>query len=189
MNILFPEGTDSKIIIDLGSFLQSHEKQMLVGSEVKIVSDTEVEGYSRVRGGWNEGGAYTVYFYAQFDTPATEVGTWKGNKVYSGKLSQTDSNEKTGAYFKYNTTKGQKIRAKVGISFVGLNKARSNLSEMKSWDFPGSKRCGCRSVESASFKSPGYWNGRKQEDFLYGNVSQLLATCKQDRRKSEMGIR
>ena len=131
----FPEGTDSKIIIDLGSFLQSHEKQMLVGSEVKIVSDTEVEGYSRVRGGWNEGGAYTVYFYAQFDTPATEVGTWKGNKVYSGKLSQTDSNEKTGAYFKYNTTKGQKIRAKVGISFVGLNKARSNLSEMKSWDF------------------------------------------------------
>lgn len=56
--------------------------------------------------------------------------------------------------------------------------------------FPGSKRCGCRSVESASFKSPGYWNGRKQEDFLYGNVSQLLATCKSGpklQKNCEMG--
>ena len=163
----FPEGTDSKIIIDLGSFLQSHEKQMLVGSEVKIVSDTEVEGYSRVRGGWNEGGAYTVYFYAQFDTPATEVGTWKGNKVYSGKLSQTDSNEKTGAYFKYNTTKGQKIRAKVGISFVGLNKARSNLSEMKKmW----------LSISGISFfQKPGLLERKKTRRFFIRQC--ITATC------------
>lgn len=131
----FPESNDSKIIIDLGSFLQSHEKQMLVGSEVRILSDTEVEGYSRIRGGWNEGGPYTVYFYARFDTPAKETGTWKSNRLYPGKLSQTDTNEKTGAYFTYQTVKGQKVCAQVGISFMGTNKAKANLEEMKSWNF------------------------------------------------------
>lgn len=47
----FPASDDSKIIIDLGSFLSSHERQYLVGSEVRIISDKEIEGYTRVRGG------------------------------------------------------------------------------------------------------------------------------------------
>lgn len=94
-----------------------------------------MEGYSRIRGGWNEGGPYTVYFYARFDTPAKETGTWKSNRLYPGKLSQTDTNEKTGAYFTYQTVKGQKVCAQVGISFMGTNKAKANLEEMKSWNF------------------------------------------------------
>ena len=45
------------------------EQQQFIGGEVEIVSDHEVRGYSRVRGGWNNGDAYTVYFCLVSDKP------------------------------------------------------------------------------------------------------------------------
>lgn len=133
----FPQNDDSKIIIDLGSFLQSHgvESQEFVGSEVRIISDTEIEGYSRIRGGWNMGAAYTVYFYAKFDTPADKMGTWKANVIYHNTLYQPDTNEKTGAFFSFKTKQGQKVCAKVGISYLGIEKAKMNSNEADSWAF------------------------------------------------------
>lgn len=131
----FPAGDDSKIIIDLGSFLASHERQYFVGSEVRILSNTEIEGYTRIRGGWNIGEPYTVYFYAQFDTPAAEYGTWKSHKQMPGEKVQYDTNEMTGAYFTYHTQAGQKVTAKIGISYLSTGKARMNAAEMTSWDF------------------------------------------------------
>lgn len=53
-----------------------------------------IEGYTRVRGGWNEGEAYTVYFYAETDTPAESFGTWKGNTLMPNTNEQFDSGEK-----------------------------------------------------------------------------------------------
>ena len=38
------------------------EQQQFVGAEVEVVNDHEIRGYSRIRGGWNNGDAYTVYF-------------------------------------------------------------------------------------------------------------------------------
>jgi putative alpha-1,2-mannosidase len=45
------------------------EQQQFIGGEIEIVSDYEVRGYSRVRGGWNNGDAYTVYFCLLSDKP------------------------------------------------------------------------------------------------------------------------
>lgn len=133
----FPAADDSKILFDLGSYLalQMCETQKLVGSEVRILSDKTVEGYTRVRGGWNEGEAYTVYFYAETDTPAATFGTWKGTKLMPGVGEQFDSGEKTGAYFGYRTSEGQKINVRVGISFVSCGKARENLRQVTTWNF------------------------------------------------------
>lgn len=131
----FPASSKSKILIDLGSFLLSHEKQRFVGSEIRVLSNTEIEGYSRIRGGWNEGGAYTVYFYAKFNTPADSFATWKNNIISPNTPFQADTNQKTGAYFSYTTKEGQKIKVKVGISFLGVNKAKANLEEMNSWTY------------------------------------------------------
>lgn len=38
------------------------EAQQFEGSHIKVVSSQSIEGWSRVRGGWNNGDAYTVYF-------------------------------------------------------------------------------------------------------------------------------
>src|SRR5882672_10485399 len=73
----FQKDASKALKIDPGFFLgeqpepDGREAQQFVGSEIEIISDTEVRGYSRIRGGWNNGAAYTVYFYAVFDTPLT----------------------------------------------------------------------------------------------------------------------
>jgi predicted alpha-1,2-mannosidase len=130
----FPETDKANVLIDLGSFLASYEIQEFVGSEVRILSDTEVEGFTRIRGGWNIGPAYTVYFYAKFDTPAAFYGTWKSGKIQPGEKVQYDTNEKTGAYFTFNTQARQTVKVKVGISYLGPNKAAYNAGEIEGWD-------------------------------------------------------
>lgn len=134
----FPASKDAHILIDLGHCLGIHsypgESQQIVGGEVRIVSPTEIEGYTRVRGGWNAGRAYTVYFHAQFDTPAASWGTWKEDTVRKGSSEEVDSGEKVGAFLTYRTRAGQSIQAKVGISFLGIGKARHNALEIEGWD-------------------------------------------------------
>lgn len=129
----FPATDKANVLIDLGSFLSSYERQEFVGSEVRVLSDTEVEGYSRIRGGWNMGRAYTVYFYAKFETPATSFGTWKSGKLFPNVSSQYDSNEKTGSYFTFDLKQKKQVRVKVGISYMGLNKAKQNAAEITDW--------------------------------------------------------
>lgn len=133
----FPAAADSRILFDMGSCLalKMCETQKVIGSEVRILSPTELEGYTRVRGGWNEGEAYTVYFHAETDTPAASFGTWKDGKTEPGKESQFDSGQKTGAYMTFNTTAGQKIRVRVGISYISCGRARANMRQVDTWDF------------------------------------------------------
>lgn len=126
----FRKGGQSGILLDAGSFLGKEsccfEAQELVGSEIEILSDREICGYSRVRGGWNTGGPYTVYFYAIFDTPSNSFGTWKSGKVHNTNKSEFDSGEATGAWFGYDCKPGQSVGVKVGISFISVGKAKTN---------------------------------------------------------------
>ncbi len=133
----FPASDRSKILFDAGSHLKVGygESQQLVASGVKVVSDTEVEGFSTVRGGWNMGDPYTVYFYAVTDTPSNGVILLKGNGTVDGDEATAQGSEKTGACFTYTTTQGQKINVKVGISYISTEQARRNLEETGSMDF------------------------------------------------------
>ena len=89
-----------------------------------------------MRGGWNAGDAYTVYFDAVFDTPAASSGTWKGDKLENGVRLQYDEGMPTGGYFRYKTSAGQSIKVKVGISFISTGKAEANrMKEIPHWDF------------------------------------------------------
>ena len=130
----FPETGEANVLVDLGKFLASIETQEFVGSEVTVLSDTEIQGYSRIRGGWNYSEAFTVYFYAKFDTPCESFGTFKSGKKYPGVASQADNNTKCGAWFTFNTKGHKTVRVKVGISYMGCNKARENAGEIRSWD-------------------------------------------------------
>ena len=136
----FPEHDEATLLFDAGHFLffgdQWGEAQELVGSEIEVLSSTEIKGYNRVRHGWNFGGPYTVYVYAMVDKPAKSFGTWKNKEISEGKKIQYDTGEKTGAWFKYATEKDETIRVKVGISFISTLKARENLEkDIPHWDF------------------------------------------------------
>lgn len=135
----FNSSDKGNVLFDMGSFLTSYERQEFVGSEIRVISDTEVEGFSRIRGGWNLGRAYTVYFYAKFDQPAITFGTWKSGKLFPNEKSQFDTNEKTGAYFTFNTKDNKKVNVKVAISYMGASKAHENAKEITSWNLDDTK--------------------------------------------------
>ena len=79
------------------------EQQQFVGAEVEVVNDHEVRGYSRVRGGWNNGDAYTVYFCLMVD------------KAFK---------QKSKDIIEFSDTL---LNIKVGISYVSTQQAKRNI--------------------------------------------------------------
>ncbi len=158
--ITYPQDSLQSLLIDAGWFLgeqnkpDAREAQNFVGSQIQIVSETEVQGYTRIRAGWNEGRAYTVYFCAQFDQPISEYKTWSAPAAeYADQLDeasrrttitsqsyQVDNQRKTGALLRFNIANSPDAEAmlnvKIGISFISELKARQNANmQIPNWDF------------------------------------------------------
>ncbi|MBE6339337.1 MAG: glycoside hydrolase family 92 protein [Bacteroidales bacterium] len=101
-----------QLFIDASHFLGKdsvpdlRERQQLVGAETEVVNNHEVRGFCRVRGGWNNGDAYTVYFTLQTDVPFTY-----------------NSDEATATLQFVDTL----VNVKVGISYVSALQARKNI--------------------------------------------------------------
>ena len=136
----YPKDSLKSLAIDAGFFLgesptpDAREAQQFVGSEVQIISDCEVMGHTRIRGGWNNGRAYTVYFYAETDKPFVHTATWKADKI-SDAMYQSDSQQKTGALLQFNQSE-EVVQLKVGISFLSALKARENAhADIPHWSF------------------------------------------------------
>ena len=81
------------------------EQQQFVGAEVEVINNHEVRGFSRVRGGWNNGDAYTVYFCLMSDKAFVQKGT---NTIA------------------FNDTL---LNIKVGISYVSTQQAKRNIPD------------------------------------------------------------
>ncbi|TDW97047.1 Ca2+-dependent phosphoinositide-specific phospholipase C [Dinghuibacter silviterrae] len=127
------------IKIDPGEYLgetpdpDGRENQQFVGCETQWVSPTEIRGYSRIRGGWNNGAAYTVYFSAVFNRPAAQRATFRDGKLQPG-LQQFDAGDKNGAIAFFDG--GDTILVKFGISYISALKARENIDEeTPRWSF------------------------------------------------------
>ncbi len=122
--------------LNLSDVFPKRESQFFVGSEIEIVSDHEVRGYNRIRGGWNSGGPYTIYFHAVFDQPF-EFLTWRGQRFYPGENVQVDNGEKNGATLTFAPGGDRTVQMKFGISYLSSAKARQNIqTEIPHWDFP-----------------------------------------------------
>ena len=85
------------------------EAQQFVAAELEVVSDHEARGFSTIRGGWNNGDAYTVYFALTTDKPFT---------------ARTDESSQRARLHFTDTC----INVKVGVSFVSTLKAKRNVT-------------------------------------------------------------
>ena len=112
--------TGGSLFVDVTHFLGKdsvpdlRERQQFVGGELEVVNNHEVRGYTSVRGGWNNGDAYTVYFCLQTDKPIIEApsGLQRGeNPMQTALLLFDDS----------------LVNVKVGISYVSTMQARRNI--------------------------------------------------------------
>lgn len=149
--VTYPEASvNNALMVDAGWFLgenplpDTRESQQFVGSEIQILSDTEIAGYTRIRGGWNNGRAYTVYFYIESDQPFADYRTWHiaaqqhmvgqtPELTLEKETSQFDRQHKTGALVSVG---GKTLNLKVGISFISSLKARDNAhSYLPTWNF------------------------------------------------------
>ena len=110
----FGKKQKGKLLIDVATFLgidtipDKREAQQYVDSYVTCDGKYAVSGWSTVRGGWNNGGPYTVYFYLQSDVPLY-------NKV-------KESKTRLDVAFSKST-----VNLKVGISHISIAQAKRNI--------------------------------------------------------------
>ena len=106
---------DGLLLVDATHYLgkdsvpDGREKQQFVGAEVEVTGDREIVGYTRIRGGWNNGDAYTVYFCLQSDKAFQPRDCADGRTV----LWMNDS----------------LVNIKIGISYVSPQQARRNIPD------------------------------------------------------------
>ncbi len=95
-------------------------------AQVKITSNKTLEGFA-------EGGEfcgehiddYRVYFAAEFDRPANNLGTWQGDVLLDSSLQAYGEN--SGAWFTFDTKMNTEINYRIAISYVSIENAKQNL--------------------------------------------------------------
>lgn len=122
----FPKSSAAHILIDMNHGIGDR----CTDAQIKIVSDTEIEGHRASRGFVR---GQDVYFYAKFSKSFRMFGTWN-EKTISG-LKEA-SGIKAGAFVDFSTSENEIIQVKVGISYTSMAQARLNLEkEIPDWNF------------------------------------------------------
>lgn len=108
------------LFIDVASFLgmdtipRKREAQQYVGSAITLQGDNEITGHTTVRGGWNNGGPYTVYFCLQSDAP----------------FCYFSPNDTLTAVAEFADSHADAITLHIGISYVSTDQARRNITPL-----------------------------------------------------------
>lgn len=157
----FPASQNAHLTLDLEHCLsrgnsQGWEDQRFVGGEVHVTKLHEITGIGRYSGGWNRGGEYRVYFVLQTDAPVTAARTWTGNgsnpwkdgvpdtstiRITNDHNATVNAETPIGAILDFKTQAQQQVHVRVGISFVSIDQARSNLrEEMPTYDLDTARR-------------------------------------------------
>lgn len=122
--IIYPKGSKQSLRVDASWFLgrnneipDARETQQFVGGEVMKYDSSNhiVSGYTRVRGGWNNGRAYTVYFWIQTSRP----------------LVYKEYTKKEIADFVVRNNDSDTLLLDVGISYISEQQARRNIIDLE----------------------------------------------------------
>lgn len=130
----FPDGSTPGVLISPGGGFRG-----VSAADVEVVGDHTIEGSVATFGYFNTCPSksynhYVVYFSMQFDHPFSSFATGSGTSVHSGQTSTTGAG--SGAYVSFAS---DAVVAKVGISYVSVAGARSNLAAegTTGFDFDG----------------------------------------------------
>jgi len=125
----FPSTNAATITVNAGSSING----ALGNTGVSIIGTNQMEGQASAYIGCGSQ-PYTIYFVAQFDHAFAGAGTWNGGTVTAGSFSTGGS--QSGAYFTFNAATNPVVYARIGISFVSIANALTNLNaENPGWSF------------------------------------------------------
>ena len=140
-------------------------------SEIKIVSNTIIEGYQEFFTAPDAG--RKLYFFAEFSKPFKSCASWTGNTVMNGEKEITGSN--IGLYTSYSTTRGEQVEMKVGFSFISIDQARFNLeNEITDWNFERIKNRGRAIWNKALGKIQIEGGSKRQRVIFYTALYRVL---------------
>ncbi|HKG05689.1 MAG TPA: GH92 family glycosyl hydrolase, partial [Pedobacter sp.] len=123
----FPASKDAHIVIDLKEGIGWDESSE---TYIKQVDQHTVEGY-RFSNGWAE--SQRIYFTAVFSKPINLFTVYDDSTQQSGNELK---GKKVKGVLSFQTTKGEVVYAKVGISPVSTRNALLNIkAEIPGWDF------------------------------------------------------
>ncbi|MFP5040868.1 GH92 family glycosyl hydrolase [Parasediminibacterium sp. JCM 36343] len=135
----FAEVDTANILLDVSSTRLTKEKSYCTEAHVEIVSDKIVKGYAKYKGGWGGDNPYTIYFYAEFDKPAIDKGTWDGDILSRGKMvaqSALKNNLYLGAFFKFLVNKkSNQVKLKLAMSYTSIEHAEAYFNQSPGWEF------------------------------------------------------
>ena len=156
----YPEGGEKWLRTDLEFFLGrsdtpgAREAQEFVDAFVEVVDSCDIAGYQTIKGGWNNGAPYTVYFYLRSSAPFV--------------CSAVDDHVATVAFDE------AEVEVRIGISYVGTEKALENLREVEGLSF-GEIRSGCEAAwEDILGRVKVHGNRREKRMFYTGLYHTML---------------
>jgi predicted alpha-1,2-mannosidase len=133
----FQSDADAHLTVRIDKMLNNRggrEDQRFLGGDLHIVSRHEVDGYGRYQGGWNLGDQYRVYFALVTDRDAAVARSWTGGTPSSQPDIAVTGDHPIGAILDFGAHAGQVVNARVGISFVSVDQARSNAEAAGGFD-------------------------------------------------------
>jgi predicted alpha-1,2-mannosidase len=121
----------------------------------------EITGHNpvfRIYAGDGKPAGFAGYVVVQFDRPFTVGGTWLSDARHEGAVEQTAQGVPSGAYVRLALGTDRIVRVRIGTSFVSVEEARKNLSELPGWDF-----------DAASARARESWNRVLGAVEIHGN--------------------
>ena len=128
----FANDAVADIFFDLHSELSEADQ---VDAEVTKVSDTEIEGWVRLKANCEFAGGDVgkVYFVARFSKPFESLRAWKNADL--GAVSSVAGHPLV-IYPRFPVKRGEVLEMKIGLSFCGTGQARKNMDvEIGTRDF------------------------------------------------------
>lgn len=124
----FPASNNAHIVLDLEHGVGNNVAE----SGLTVENNTTISGY-RTSDGW--GGRRAAYFVMEFSKPFASYGVEKDGTRVDGTPDKVDG-KAVKAFVNYNTTAGESVLVRVGISGTSIEGARRNLNvEIPNFDF------------------------------------------------------
>lgn len=147
----FPPSAGARIMIDASASVPlGGGGPRASGGEVRAIDLRNFEGRMTFSGGWGRAAPYTLYFWGQFDRPATAIGRWsasrgridviRGPGASVGGDTRQSLDDRLGLFATFDTRRQATVQLKLAVSFISTAKARSNLDrELPGWSFDAAR--------------------------------------------------
>ena len=141
LRFTFPQAGQGRLQLDLARRIGETVRWKNASKQsITVVDDRTIAGWMYCPyddGGWGHGGGkctYTLHFYLQFSKAPRAFGIWDKDQVFPGEKAREGRD--LGFYAEFDTTAGEQILCKSGISFVSVEGAKANLAhDLDHWDF------------------------------------------------------